>query len=80
MDNYAGATPKSRLAKTQKTTDNKNVKSVMKDIYDTLKNEMDKTEVVFRAANPNFVTKFTEVRKIVDPATNGGSEKVKTNH
>ena len=30
MDNYAGATPKPRLAKTQKTTDNKNVKAVMK--------------------------------------------------
>ena len=39
---------------------------------------MDKTVVVFRAANPNFVTKYTEVRKIVDPGTNGGSEKVKT--
>lgn len=78
MDNYASATPKPRLAKTQKTTDNKNVKAVMKEIDDILKNEMDKTVVVFRAANPNFVTKYTEVRKIVDPGTSGGSEKIKT--
>ncbi|MFY8127088.1 MAG: hypothetical protein ACOVMM_01825 [Chitinophagaceae bacterium] len=67
MDNYAAATPKPRLAKTQKTTDNKNVRTTMKEIDDILKNEMDKTVVVFRKANPNFVTKYTEVRKIVDP-------------
>jgi hypothetical protein len=77
MDNYAGATPKPRLAKTQKTTDNKNVKAVMKEIDDILKNEMDKTVVVFRAANPNFVTKYTEVRKIVDPGTGGKGDKPK---
>jgi len=75
MDNYAGATPKPRLAKTQKTTDNKNVRAIMKEIDDILKNEMDKTVVVFRAANPNFVTKYTEVRKIVDPGTGGKAEK-----
>jgi hypothetical protein len=77
MDNYAGATPKPRLAKTQKTTDNINVKAVMKEIDDILKNEMDKTVVVFRAANPNFVTKYTEVRKIVDPGTISKAKKAK---
>jgi hypothetical protein len=78
MDNYASATPKPRLAKTQKTTDNKNVKAVMKEIDDLLKNELDKTVVVFRAANPNFVTKYTEVRKIVDPGTSGKKAEKKT--
>ena len=78
MDNYSGATPNPRLAKTQKTTDNKNVKALMKEIDDILKNEMDKTVVIFRAANPNFVTKYTEVRKIVDPGTISKADKTKT--
>ncbi len=78
LDNYAGSTAKPRLAKTQKTTDNKNVKAVMKEIDEILKNEMDKTVVIFRAANPTFVTKYTEVRKIVDPGTGGKTNKPKT--
>jgi hypothetical protein len=67
MDNYAAATQKPRLAKAQKTTDNKNVKTVMQEIDNILKNEMDKTIVVFKAANPNFVIKYKEVRIIVNP-------------
>lgn len=73
MENYANATPKPRLAKTQKTTDNMNVKSVIKEIDDILKNEMDKTVLVFKKTHPDFVTKYTEVRKIVDPGTSGKS-------
>lgn len=39
---------------------------------------MDKKVVVFRAANPNFVTKYTEVRKIVDPGTLSKAKKEKS--
>ena len=78
MDNYSGSVAKPRLAKTQKTTDNKNVKATMKEIDNILKEEMDKTVVAFRKTNPDFVTKYKEVRKIVDPATIKKADKTQT--
>lgn len=78
MDNYSISVAKPRLAKTQKTTDNKNVKTTMKEIDNILKEEMDKTVVSFRKTNPDFVTKYKEVRKIVDPATLKKADKTKT--
>jgi hypothetical protein len=69
MDNYSGSVAKPRLAITAKTTNNKAVKATIKEINDILKNEMDKTIVAFRTANPNFVAAYFEARKIVDPAS-----------
>lgn len=78
MDNYSASVAKPRLAKTQKTTDGKNVKAIMKEIDNILKEEMDKTVVNFRKTYPDFVTKYKEVRKIVDPSTGKKADKTKT--
>lgn len=69
MDDYSAAVPTPRLAITAKTTDNKLVKATIKEISNILKNEMDKTAVSFRKANPIFVTEYFEARKIIDPAS-----------
>ena len=74
MDNYSGATPKPKLTKATKTTETANIKATIKDIDNVLKNEMDKLVVNFKAANPNFVSDYKNVRVIIDPNSGGGSK------
>ena len=72
IDAYSGSVPKPRLAKTAKTTSNKNVKTTFKEIDAILKTRMDKLAPTFRTTAPNFLTEYKEARKIVDPSTGGG--------
>lgn len=78
IDNYGASIAKPRLAKAQRTTDNKNIKAIIKDIDNILKEEMDKTAVVFRKTYPDFVARYKEVRKIVNPATTKKEDKPNT--
>jgi hypothetical protein len=78
IDLYSGAVPKPRLAKTAKTTSNKNVKATFQEIDTLFKTRMDKLAGSFRTTAPNFLTEYKEARKIIDPGTGGGSEKPKT--
>ncbi len=80
MDNFSGASPKPKVAKATKTTENANIKSTIKEVDALLKDEMDKLIVNFKKNNPDFVSDYFNARVIIDPGSNGGNKKTPTDN
>ena len=72
IDNYTNASQSPQAAKATKQTENAKMKDTIKLADDVLKNQMDKLVVNFKAANPDFVDTYFNVRVIIDPT--GGSK------
>lgn len=69
IDNYSTAAPKPKTAKSLKATSTVNIKTLIKETDDILKNELDKLVVSFKYTNPDFVTAYKKTRTIIDPVT-----------
>lgn len=69
IDDFREAIPKPRAAKGQKTTMTVNLNEILEQIDDILVNQMDALVPNFEEANPDFVRRYREARKIIDPAT-----------
>jgi hypothetical protein len=80
MDNFSGASPKPKVAKASKVTENANIKTTIKEIDTLLKDEMDKLLVNFKKDNPDFVSDYHNARVIIDPGSNGGNKKPPTDN
>lgn len=68
IDSYTETIPKPRTAVSNRKTLNANIVQLFKDIDSILLNQMDKLVVTFRAAHPDFVSTYFNVRRITDPA------------
>lgn len=69
IDNYSAAVPKLKTANSLKAASTVNIKALIKEIDDILKNEMDKLIVSFKYNNSNFVIAYKKARTIIDAAT-----------
>lgn len=67
IDNYQAKVPTPRNSTAQKKTIRENIKNLFKEADIVLKEQMDKTVVGFKAANPDFVSTYKANRIIVDP-------------
>ncbi len=67
IDNYQVKVPTPRNSAAQKKTIRENMKNLFKEIDIVLKEQMDKTVVGFKAANPDFVSTYKANRVIIDP-------------
>lgn len=65
---YETKVPSPRNAAAQKKTIRTNIKNLLKDTDKLLKEQMDKTAVAFRSANPDFYNTYKSNRIILDPA------------
>lgn len=68
IDNYSGDVPLPTTAKGTVSTQRKNQKKLIRESSELLKKVMDKTIVIFKDVNPDFVTTFKTARIILDPA------------
>lgn len=68
MNDYSTAVPKPRSAKALKETYSKNLKLLIKQGDDLLKNQMDKFVANFKNTQPDFVSTYKAARVIIDPS------------
>ncbi len=66
---YSADVPKPRTAKSNRKTQNANIRRIITEADEILKEQMDKLVVTFKAANPDFVETYFNARIIIDPAT-----------
>lgn len=69
IDNFTSQSSKPTATRSVKSTYTSNIKELMKEADDVLKNELDKLVVNFKAAHPDFVKTYKNARTIIDPAT-----------
>ena len=69
MDDFSGESPKPKVAKSTKQTENVNIAQTIRDVDNILNKKMDKLVVIFKAAHPDFVTTYFETRLINNPAS-----------
>jgi hypothetical protein len=67
INNYQVKVPTPRNSAAQKKTIRENIKNLFKETDIVLKEQLDKTVVGFKAANPDFVSTFKANRIIIDP-------------
>jgi len=65
---YMLKVPNPRNAAASKKTVRENIKSLMKETNGILKNQMDKSILIIKKTNPDFVSTYTANRVIIDPA------------
>lgn len=68
INNYQTKVPTPRNAAALKVTLRKNIKNLIKETDKVLKEQMDKTVIGFKTANPNFVSTYKINRIIIDPS------------
>lgn len=69
IDDYKSATPKPRTAVSQRKTLNTNLRRLLKEADEILKERMDKLVANFKTDHPDFVAQYESNRIIIDPAT-----------
>jgi hypothetical protein len=67
IDGYQAKVPTPRNSAAQKKTIRENLKKLFSEIDMLLKEQLDKTAVGFKAANPDFVSTYKANRVIIDP-------------
>ena len=67
IDGYQAKVPTPRNSSAQKKTIRENLKKLIAEADTVLKEQMDKTVVGFKAANPDFVSTYKANRVIIDP-------------
>ncbi|MBK8443942.1 MAG: carboxypeptidase regulatory-like domain-containing protein [Sphingobacteriales bacterium] len=67
MNNYTNATPLVRNAIGNRSTFRINIKNLLKETDDLLKNQLDKISLQFKNTNPDFLLTYRQLRIIIDP-------------
>lgn len=68
ITNYSTSVPTPRNAKAIKATFTQNIKQLIKETDDILKNQLDKLSVSFKTARPDFYSTYLNARIIIDPS------------
>jgi len=69
IDNYTATIPKPRTAQSGRKTMNAEIAQLVKDIDKIYEKQLDKLIVTFKAAHPEFVQTYFNLRKIPEPPT-----------